>query len=630
MLKGVARLVGGGSDPLLCAVTRERRVFCWNGPSPPASEEPYPAGVNVLDARQYLGWIPFPPIATAPDTATAKRSTLVPRPRRSGSPDTIVRLAVSSEDACVLRGDGRAYCWIVGREDAPRLLTPTPLVDIAVGGRVICGVTEDGSVPCWTLEENDTLTPWQPLGLRDAARIDAMEGQCCVLHTHGRVTCVSRGVGRREGQAPVARLEPIHGIEDAIQAQTQPFGVCALRARGGVACWHERFGLLEYGAPTDMRHIVPDATGTMDHRPSEPGEPRTTITAVASDGRLWQARLHEPALTPVVEQALRWQRLAYGPNHRCGITTDERLVCWGDNVSGRLGRGFVSMAEAEPAQVLGLPPIRHVQLFAEGGCASDGTSAWCWGRSKAKRLRANQPTRVSIDTPIRSFAFASGQGAAIDTRGDLWVWGDIGVDPFELTHDRGTPVRVHAGEPLETIRLGRLMHCGITRSKRVVCWHGTGQPVPISLPEEVQSLSLRDNEACATVAGERTFCWQASASGGRVRTVTLSQPIEAPRHATPPATGPGSRVRPPQNEPTPPDAPEGCRRTGAASFRCGNDEIVFPAPITAVAGRAREDRDTWCALAEGGKLYCLGFGRDGQLGNSRGGTRPVPVRVALP
>lgn len=527
--RGVVRLGGGGKAPLACALTRESRVFCWDGQDAPESETPYPGEMSVIDARQFLGWIRFPPLVDTPVEESAAGPALVSRAQIEANDSSIRTLSVGCDEACALRENGRAYCWLLGREAAPVLLPADDLVDIVVDAGKACGVTADGGVSCWTQHLQDVAKhdPWPPLPLRDAARIENTDAGFCVLHTSGRVSCISRRRERRDGGLiDVSVVKPIPGISGAVSLEDLPGGFCAVRRQGALSCWHADYGLLTYRTPAPVRGLI---------RPPE--QPRHTITAIAEDGRLWQAALHDEALTPE-DDPRPWQPLAYDEyRYWCELASDGRLVCWGRNHDGQLGRGSVSSEEPTPAPLAGVPPLRLFELTPDAGCGSDGTGVWCWGRAMNGRLREIAPTRVLLDVPIASFDFNTMNGVAVDASGDVWVWG-ARSPALGLAYSHATPVRAPVSEPMKHVELSTLHcattrasgghstgldcftkpdglpHCGITRTQRVVCWYaGTNDkapaqsPVPMPVPGKATALAVSETNACAIASG-RLFCWR--------------------------------------------------------------------------------------------------------------------------
>jgi alpha-tubulin suppressor-like RCC1 family protein len=79
--------------------------------------------------------------------------------------------------------------------------------------------------------------------------------------------------------------------------------------------------------------------------------------------------------------AHKFSSLSAGGHHACGVTTDQKLFCWGSNQSGELGIG--STNPAGPPSLVNIPGETQVTAVAAGRfhtCAITGDAAmFCWG-----------------------------------------------------------------------------------------------------------------------------------------------------------------------------------------------------------------------------------------------------------
>lgn len=57
--------------------------------------------------------------------------------------------------------------------------------------------------------------------------------------------------------------------------------------------------------------------------------------------------------SPVVEADVGWRKVAGGANHTCGIRTNGRLYCWGQDEEAQLGDGGTNTDQPVPVQVAG-------------------------------------------------------------------------------------------------------------------------------------------------------------------------------------------------------------------------------------------------------------------------------------
>jgi alpha-tubulin suppressor-like RCC1 family protein len=292
-------------------------------------------------------------------------------------------------------------------------------------------------------------------------------GAACAIGGDGRAWCwggnvdgVAGDPARADGEA-AASPRPIASdaryvalAATATDQSDTPLTVCALTADGAADCWGANVGGL-LGAP--------DAAPCPSHLAGGAHRCTRTPTRLAT--------------------ALRFRRLAVGPDLLCGIATDEQTYCWGFGPTGQLGTGRVGVATA-PTPVAG--GHRFVDLSAGEtvvcGLTADGV-AWCWGE------------------------------------GALGQLGDGRSRPSSV------PVRVAASEPFAQVAPHDRYTCGVTRNGAVHCWgwgaywtlaaatpvrvRGANAPTPEFLPLRVGALSIGVGAGhhCVRAVGGETVCW---------------------------------------------------------------------------------------------------------------------------
>ena len=83
----------------------------------------------------------------------------------------------------------------------------------------------------------------------------------------------------------------------------------------------------------------------------------------------------------------------------CGVTTDDRVYCWGDNDSGQLGDG-TKTTRLTPTAVAGGRRFRQVRTSAVHTCAiTPGDVAFCWGANFVGQLGTGNNTESLV--PVR-------------------------------------------------------------------------------------------------------------------------------------------------------------------------------------------------------------------------------------
>lgn len=147
------------------------------------------------------------------------------------------------------------------------------------------------------------------------------------------------------------------------------------------------------------------------------------------------------------------RQLALGAAHTCLLDTTGRVICWGANGEGQLGR-TVSGPGEPAATVAGLP--RSDEICAGGAftCARAGADVLCWGANAAGQLgdggasgiRRAVPAVVGLPAGVRAMRIGCGFdiACAVADTGELYCWGDNAtyqIAPL-TTDDVLTPAQV--------------------------------------------------------------------------------------------------------------------------------------------------------------------------------------------
>jgi alpha-tubulin suppressor-like RCC1 family protein len=102
--------------------------------------------------------------------------------------------------------------------------------------------------------------------------------------------------------------------------------------------------------------------------------------------------------TPVaVLGGLAWRQLALGALHTCGITSENKLYCWGDNSSGELGLAAPRNV-FEPMQVGTDADWDSIDAGDFFTCArKKDSSLWCWGYNVEGQLGIGTGWRATME-----------------------------------------------------------------------------------------------------------------------------------------------------------------------------------------------------------------------------------------
>ena len=234
-----------------------------------------------------------------------------------------VALALGGEFGCALSAQGRAYCWGDNTQG-----------ELGNGGTLNSNVTT-----------HNVGTPVD--GSLRYTSIAAGNQFACALTTEGLAYCWGNnergqlGNGdsgeNHKSSAPV----PVAGGITFTSITAGEQFACALTAAGRAYCW----GANSYGQ-------LGNGDSGIGHISSGP---------VAVKGKL------------------RFASIAAGGDHTCGITTQGKTYCWGQNGNGRLGNDS-SDDSSVPVAVVGRHTFAALSLGTESSCAlTTSGKAYCWG-----------------------------------------------------------------------------------------------------------------------------------------------------------------------------------------------------------------------------------------------------------
>jgi alpha-tubulin suppressor-like RCC1 family protein len=236
-------------------------------------------------------------------------------------------------------------------------------------------------------------------------------------------------------------------------------------------------------------------------------------------------------------------------------------------------------------------------------------------------------------------------GVTPDDRAYCWGVNSDGELGDGTTTQRLTPVPVLGGLKFRQVSAGQGHTCGVTTDNRAYCWgnnlfHQLGDgttttrltPVPVAGGLRFRQVSVGDYHTCGwTYPDSRAYCWGFNGWGG------LGDGTNADR-ASPVAVAGGRVFR---------QVSAGFNHTCAVTptyeaYCWGlNDrgqlgdstEVAFRlAPVLVAGGHRFAQADAGlrqtCAVTSGGRAFCWGDGRQGQLGNGKTYLSFWPRRVA--
>lgn len=235
------------------------------------------------------------------------------------------------------------------------------------------------------------------------------------------------------------------------------------------------------------------------------------------------------AATPL---AFRQISAGTGNGHTCGVTTDNRLFCWGANQEGQLGDGTTTR-RLRPVPVAGSRTYRQVSTGYDFTCAlSTGDRAFCWGvntghdggqlgdgTTVARRLK---PVAVLGGHAFRQVTTGLYHACGVTLDDRAWCWGSNRVGNLgNGTISPGRePVPVAGSLRFRQVSAGWNHTCGVTTDDRAYCW-GLNKdgalgdstrtqrllPVPVAGGRRFRQVDGGGFHTCGVTTDSRTYCW---------------------------------------------------------------------------------------------------------------------------
>jgi alpha-tubulin suppressor-like RCC1 family protein len=352
--------------------------------------------------------------------------------------------------------------------------------------------------------------------------------------------------------------------------------------------------------------------------------------------------------TATTAAALSFSQLSGGGSHTCGVTTDNRVYCWGFNVFGQLGDGTTTQRRLRPVLVSGGLSFRQVSAGGLHTCGvTTANKAYCWGSGAGGALGNGGASDRSTPVPVagghlfRRVESGDAHTCGVtypDNRAYCWGVNDRGVLGDGTGTRRMSPVAVLGGHVWREVSGGLTHTCGVTPANEAYCWGsdsvgqlGNGHvapfeftPFPVAGTRFYSQISAGSGFTCAVSTAHRAFCW----GSGKRGQIGDGNPFQ---RNLPRAVAGGlafDRVTA--------GAFHACGETADNRAYCwGSDgTLASLSPVQVSGGRfyaqlSAGDNHT-CGRTGSNVAFCWGRNEFGQLGDGTQTDRPAPVRVLGP
>jgi hypothetical protein len=372
---------------------------------------------------------------------------------RYPTPLRFASVSSDGEHTCALTTDGVAYCW--GQNGAGQLANDE-IMDRCATYRTVAGhLSKVDKFRC-----SEAPVPVST-NLRFAS-ISAAGGTTCAVTASGAAYCWGRNgaTGTGVGDPVVRTPTPVAGGITFRRVSVGGAAACGVSMQDVAYCWGDNFfGALGNGSRLSSPTPV-QVAGNLSWRSVIAGGTScgvTTADVAYCWGSNWRGQAGSPPsdqicggttcfTTPVrVVSDQTFSRVEAGTGFTCGLVTDGRVYCWGEQ------RGPVQTMTHVPTLVPG--ELRFVSLHARGGpcgVTADGAT-YCWNDLRTVDGQYETPVRRIPQFPLRALSLSgalSGTHCGIDLNAILYCWDAfIASNPFWSSFAWSvfspTPVRVH-------------------------------------------------------------------------------------------------------------------------------------------------------------------------------------------
>jgi len=232
-------------------------------------------------------------------------------------------------------------------------------------------------------------------------------------------------------------------------------------------------------------------------------------------------RRYTRALSPQsVLSSQTFTQLVAGGFDTCGLASDGRAFCWGDNLSGQLGSegGGTHVPTAVETNLR----FSRIAIGSDRGCGVTlQRTVFCWGRGQSG-------TAFTIPTGFQELSVGLDHVCATDTQGRAYCWGanthgQLGAGD---ALSRTAPTPVSGTHTFVAISAGGLVSCGIVSTGAALRWGdgtfgklGTGDdaargvPTPVQTNLRFRTISVGTQHTCAIAEDSSIWCWGTNLNG---------------------------------------------------------------------------------------------------------------------
>lgn len=223
----------------------------------------------------------------------------------------------------------------------------------------VCAVSSAGQLKCWGTNTNGELGEAAPVGQTvysptvadsTATYIKAVSNNnaTCGITTTGALKCAGSNASGRLGLGDTTDRTTFTVVDNGVSYSDIEMGAahtCGITTTGIMKCWG-----------SNSQGQIAKASGTSSYY-----------------------------LPDVVDSGVPYSKISTGPANTCGITSTNKLKCWGSNFNGLLGDG-TSSNRYTPTAIDAAADYSEISMGPDHSCGISAGQLKCWGVATSSGL----------------------------------------------------------------------------------------------------------------------------------------------------------------------------------------------------------------------------------------------------
>jgi alpha-tubulin suppressor-like RCC1 family protein len=372
-------------------------------------------------------------------------TTLTMSPAQADSFQDWANVSAGDSHTCGVRSNGKLYCWGAdyagqvgdGSNDGDGAPYPRRIgafedwSAVSAGGSHTCGIRHGGKLYCWGGDytgqigngngyDSNVISPKRIGSLEDWSNVSAGRLHTCGVRKNGKLYCwgmdINGQVGDGDGSSDKSAPVRIGTHEDWSTVDAGSDHTCGVRTNGKLYCWGwDNLGQVGDGnGGSDTRVTAPRRIGTLEdwskvstgaiHSCGIRHGGKLYCWGNDGNGQIGDGGSDKDKSAPVrVGTFEDWSNVSAGIIHTCGIRTNGRLYCWGNDSKGQLGDGFLQHDGATgPRRIGTFEDWSKVSAGAAHTCGvRKNGKLYCWGSDDEAQIGNGEDETGTVFSPER-------------------------------------------------------------------------------------------------------------------------------------------------------------------------------------------------------------------------------------